>query len=707
VPHTRRPYLPWRGLTFVIVALVYLCFTVMSVARAIALVHGYSAPAATFYSLSAQIHANMHHEDLMRFQEPFLFSVAPSAVAEHQQLILPTHNQPAINLSAAAASESHDSAHASPHTDAPSAPAHRQPSPYAAPYGMPVKNAASMPVAPFPASNQPNKRSDADADTKPSFSFLGIASAVSHAQLSHISLDSAWIDPFMRYNSTVERRYTITSSIEAHNLTKMVVTHDVSPDALRDSITSCLQSISDDGYSLQACLAHALPNNTAASPMQLLNTVPLPYNIHGLPGRSPLNHQKHELALEYSGYYVVPVHAEYLADGSIGFGPLHGVAAAAGVEIDPGYLASLLQRYREYPHVVLSGDGSVIASSSFSSFSSSSSLPRIIVTPTHALITAALLSPASTHNVASTANPYAVLNQLDVIVPTVLRQHAFTSPTASSQEGYPKSTSSPLLSADALQSLVDRASVARICVGHDWFRFPSSFFLPDAHWVYKEQYRKSVQLLNTHHNTTLSNPPPSSSSNSLPPSLSAALSPHFKDSVVFGQSLLSSAGDRLLARPRTVVDFIDFDFDGILPQHFPEHKSPIPTPRQAATATSTASTSTSASAPASAYPSPHFNDLNQRDESRFVPHAACDYIVDSDIRLRNPGFLATLRALSVADEWPGNMPSLAPEHTFRQIMATPMIDAEMSPSLHRAFYIQPFWRARNRFMPVAVWRNVG
>lgn len=296
-------------------------------------------------------------------------------------------------------------------------------------------------------------------------------------------------------------------------------------------------------------------------------------------------------------------------------------------------------------------------------------------------------------------------------------------------------TPEPLVSVAGLsladaKLLAEQSSVARVCVGKEWYRFPSYFYLPEAAWapvteaeVAKAQSERDSRdglptIITTHYESNSNNKASSSSRSS---SSSSANGGDFGEDNVFAlgsavgriftnQPHSTKAGDSAaaadgyskiaagysrLVRPRLDLYFIDCDFGGLLPQHFGSNI--------------TASSVRGATAPAAK----HMNELNRREEDRFIPLSECDFVVDTDLGpdRTHPKDAWASRAASPAAAGSGSHASavqtgLDKSGEWWAVTSAPLIDIDRSGSLHRAFYVHGLWQKRNRFVPMTLWRRV-
>jgi hypothetical protein len=278
-----------------------------------------------------------------------------------------------------------------------------------------------------------------------------------------------------------------------------------------------------------------------------------------------------------------------------------------------------------------------------------------------------------------------------------------------------------------LRFLAEQSSVARLCVGKDWYRFPSSFYLPEASWTEVSAAELAAARTMRDPRDELPVIVDADASDDAGARADAGVSTVFPlgNAVgrIFGASRRSAAkaaaveraaagagtgtGFFRLVRPRVDIDFIASDFGGVLPQHFSFNV----TARSVRGATAT--------------PPPYMNDVNRREPSRYVPLAECDFVVDTD--------LGPLRT-HAEDAWGSRLPAAAPESApavtadaaaaaagahsravqhgrdssgqWVAMASTPLIDTDRSNSWHRAFYVHGLWQRNNRFVPHTLWRRV-
>lgn len=316
-----------------------------------------------------------------------------------------------------------------------------------------------------------------------------------------------------------------------------------------------------------------------------------------------------------------------------------------------------------------------------------------------------------------------VRTQAPEFVPTLAKYLAEDS-SATSTKG--------TLTTEERMTLIAQATILRACVGKDWFRFPSSFFLPEAQWIEValsakelQEYMKWWQSENVKYWTSLGGeksglvqpharyavqtkdsplPPPGFGQGVLVPMDNAAsgiaqtvVSNVIDDSQESKQQRQKRGVFQVLLRPRIDLDFILSDFRGILPQHFNANiLDGIP-------------------AATSAIP-PFMNELNQREPTRYVPVESCHYVVDGDIgQDRTNPEDAWGSQVPAVTQGPSTVTGSDGQHVrivreadgaeWELVYSVPFVDAERSNRFARAFYI-PQWIVKNAKIPFNVWRRV-
>lgn len=256
-----------------------------------------------------------------------------------------------------------------------------------------------------------------------------------------------------------------------------------------------------------------------------------------------------------------------------------------------------------------------------------------------------------------------------VFGPTAAAAAALPSSATTSAVTSPLSGDNPAGAELRRRQLVERSTIGRVCIGKDWYRFPSSFFLPEAHWSPIEPSSPAESL----------SPPISSVSSS--PSSEGAAAPLPELGRAVGMSMLVNGQREWLRQPRIDLDFIDSDFGGLLPQHYSGNV-------------------TDGLAWATAPPAPNMNAANRRDVTRYVPIAQCDFVVDTALGLHRTHPRDAFAAIEA-----GSKDGKSADGEWELYLSVPMLDADLSPSLTRAFYVPHIWATRNKFVNFDVWRR--
>jgi hypothetical protein len=358
------------------------------------------------------------------------------------------------------------------------------------------------------------------------------------------------------------------------------------------------------------------------------------------------------------------------------------------------------------------------------------------------------VSPTVHHNkINSNLNPYDVINtNLTPIIPIPLVLNRTDADHIGKKNG--GQTEMGKISLNEAKKVVEAATTIKLCVGNEWYRFSSSFFLPDALWVnlshlehiFKELPEDFIHFENLNKtNEKGSNPFQKSHEKHTLDHFS-----YFFDKHIAGSGVGTIVGGEMLLRPRVEIEYLPkFDFDGMLPQHFttrtvtnPSSTRPViidpddfnrgKQSDQHGDYTQNGNNNETGGRFFNHQTSqnvPNFNDLNQRDLSRFLPELEwCDYIVDSDLSVRNQQYINTLKQMkkttnlttpSTPDPNIENLEktlllddNFLKEKLYRQsynlISSLPILDPERSSSATRAFYLYSSWD-KNKFLPYNLW----
>ena len=134
------------------------------------------------------------------------------------------------------------------------------------------------------------------------------------------------------------------------------------------------------------------------------------------------------------------------------------------------------------------------------------------------------------------------------------------------------------------------------------------------------------------------------------------LSPAEHLNVCMGNDWYTFPSSFFLPHNQMHLQFVKSEFTGQLPQPFSEHNGTFAQPRQP------------------------FNSLNKEEPSRYILLSSCDYVVTT---VHHPPRTQVARAIAGSEGWEATI-------------SNPVIDAEHSPTLTRAFYIPRWSNVRNR-----------
>lgn len=266
--------------------------------------------------------------------------------------------------------------------------------------------------------------------------------------------------------------------------------------------------------------------------------------------------------------------------------------------------------------------------------------------------------------------------------------------------------------------------VLTVCMGGDWYSFPSHFFLP----------RPAVTVVST------------ATARSSPGRPATATEPARMGT---SSSSLSSA----TLASRVELQYVHDTFHGLLPAHFAPHSDDVALQQCSAGSAGGATAFAPGGLVANATeivlgalratrwgrsgtfapPSAPFNDRNREEPARYVPLARCDYVVTTVHTLLADAVarLAVTPAAARGEQWQAQYRALLEElsplegfllsdrhglgppgvepgqaRQFEDVLARDIVDPEHSPSLTRAYYIPRLTEARTTFNRYSVFRRV-